>query len=102
MAKKKAAPKPMSVATHPIKTIKHARIELPDDDYERLKSAADRGVQVAFTTHSPWLLDHVQVDDIILVRRVEGETVYSRFADQDEVKIYRSTVPPGAIYAAEG
>ena len=69
---------------------------------KQLKSAADRGIQVAFTTHSPWLLDHVEFDDIILVERKRGETVYSRFADKDEVKAYKGRVPPGAVYATEG
>ncbi len=67
-----------------------------------LQSASRRGVQVAVTTHSPWLLDHVSVEDIIHVERREGETVYTRFADQKEVQAYKGRVPPGAIYATEG
>ncbi len=67
-----------------------------------LRSASSQGVQVAVTTHSPWLLDHVKVADIIHVQREEGETVYTRFADRKEVKAYQGLVPPGAIYAREG
>lgn len=67
-----------------------------------LQSASDRGVQVAVTTHSPWLLDHVKVADIIHVQREEGETVYTQFADSEAVKAYQGRVPPGAIYATEG
>ena len=57
---------------------------------------------LAVTTHSPWLLDHVKVADIIHVQREEGETVYTQFADREEVKIYQGRVPPGAIYVTEG
>ncbi|MGA2704858.1 MAG: AAA family ATPase [Isosphaeraceae bacterium] len=67
-----------------------------------LQSASDRGVQVAVTTHSPWLLDHVKVADIIHVERQEGKTIYSQFADSEAVKAYQGRVPPGAIYATEG
>jgi hypothetical protein len=38
--KKPGVPKVPAVAAEPI--IRHARIELPDDDYQRLKRAADR------------------------------------------------------------
>jgi hypothetical protein len=40
MAKKKAGGKVPVTAAEP--AIRHARIELPDDDYQRLKAAADR------------------------------------------------------------
>jgi hypothetical protein len=41
MAKKKTEPKKMPTAAAE-KAPRHARIELPDDDYQRLKAAADR------------------------------------------------------------
>jgi hypothetical protein len=41
MAKKKAGAKKMP-ATAEEKIVRHARIELPDDDYRRLKMCADR------------------------------------------------------------
>lgn len=69
---------------------------------EQLQSAADRGVQVIVTTHSPWLLDSVRVQDILEVTRSEGETRYSRFADREAVKRYQGRVPPGSIYVTEG
>jgi len=40
MAKKKASVKVPATATEPI--TRHARIELPDDVYKRLKAAAER------------------------------------------------------------
>lgn len=41
MAKKKTEPAKVQ-ATAPVEITRHARIELPDDDYQRLKRAADR------------------------------------------------------------
>jgi hypothetical protein len=41
MAKKKSGPRKMP-ATAEEKTIRHARIEVPDDVYQRIKSAAGR------------------------------------------------------------
>ncbi len=69
---------------------------------KELQSASDQGIQVTVTTHSPWLLDHVQTADIIHVERQEGETVYTRFAERAEVQAYQGRVPPGAIYVTEG
>lgn len=65
-----------------------------------LKHWSGQGVQVVFTTHSPWLLDQVRYEDIIKVERQGGETVYNRFADLDSVKFYKDQVPPGAVYAS--
>jgi predicted ATPase len=66
-----------------------------------LQSAAARGVQVILTTHSPWLLDHVELADILHVHRADGETHYVRFAEREEVRAYQGTVPAGAIYVHE-
>ena len=63
-----------------------------------LQSAADRGIQVIVTTHSPWLLDHVELNAILHVRRAGGETRYERFADRASVKAFQGQVPAGAIY----
>lgn len=67
----------------------------------RLQSAADRGVQVVVTTHSPWLLDHVPLDSIIQVRRSDGDTRYERFVDRPEVQAYDPSIPAGTRYVNE-
>ena len=67
-----------------------------------LRSAVTRGVQVLVTTHSPWLLDHARLDEIVRVRRQDGETRYERFADDEEVKKFRDGVPPGMRYVKGG
>lgn len=63
-----------------------------------LRAAVARGVQVLVTTHSPWLLDHAALDEIIRVRRHDGETRYERFTDDGEVSKFRDGVPPGIRY----
>jgi predicted ATPase len=69
---------------------------------KHLQSAASRGVQIVVTTHSPWLLDHVPASSILLVTRTEGETVYQRFADREDVKRVIGRLPPGMVYVSEG
>ncbi len=66
-----------------------------------LRSASDRGTQVLVTTHSPWLLDHVELDDVLQVRREAGETHYKPFRDREEAKRFSASVPPGARYVNE-
>lgn len=62
MAKKKAVVKKMATTT---KEIRHARLELPDEDYERLKRVAKSiGLGVAAFIRQAVLRD---------VRRVEEE-----------------------------
>lgn len=63
-----------------------------------LQSAADEGVQVVVTTHSPWLLDSVPMGSIIQVQRVDGNSEYMRFADRPEVRAFGADVPAGTRY----
>jgi len=67
-----------------------------------LESAADSGVQVILTTHSPWLLDHVPMESVIQVRRHEGDTQYLRFSERSEVQAFLQHVPAGVRYLQEG
>lgn len=66
-----------------------------------IQDAVARGVQVIVTTHSPWLLDHIELDAIIHVRREQGATLYERFADRASVKAYADDVPPGTRFVNE-
>lgn len=66
-----------------------------------LQDAVARGVQVIVTTHSPWLLDHVELDAIIHVRREQGATVYQRFSDREAVQRYAADIPPGTRFVNE-
>lgn len=66
-----------------------------------LQDAVVRGVQVIVTTHSPWLLDHIELGAIIHVRREQGATVYQRFADREAVQRYADDIPPGTRFVNE-
>lgn len=63
-----------------------------------LREASADGVQVLFTTHSPYLLDHVEPDEVIHVSRVKGETTYTSVDAYESVKKYLGVVPTGAMY----
>ena len=63
-----------------------------------LQSAQDRGTQVILTTHSPWLLDHIDMQSILRVRRDGGETVYEHFASLAEVQDFSPNTPAGTRY----
>jgi len=68
------------------------------DVLERLKNAPRRGTQAILTSHSPWLLDNVELDAIRLVNRKDGTTRYSTFRGASGVKKFLESVPPGARY----
>jgi len=68
------------------------------DVLARLKQAPRRGTQTILTSHSPWLLDNVDLDAIRLVRRNGGNTRYSVFRSESAVKSFLESVPPGARY----
>lgn len=68
---------------------------------DQLQSAADRGVQVVLTTHSPWLLDEVPIESIIEVKRTEGDTHYMRFSQRPEIQAYDPRIPAGTRYVNE-
>lgn len=63
-----------------------------------LQDAASCGIQVLLTTHSPWVLDDVPMDSILLVRRRGGDTQYERFASLPEVREFADSVPAGTRY----
>ncbi|MBI5909360.1 MAG: ATP-binding protein [Betaproteobacteria bacterium] len=68
------------------------------DVLDRLQAAPRRATQAILTSHSPWLLDNVELDAIRLVRRTGGNTRYSVFRTESAVKRFLSSVPPGARY----
>lgn len=63
-----------------------------------LQAASRRGVQVILTTHSPWLLDDVPLESIQLVRRVQGDTTYTRLQDDPASQQSDPRVLPGGRY----
>ncbi len=63
-----------------------------------LQAASRRGVQVILTTHSPWLLDEVPLEDVLVVRRDMGDTTYVRLQDDPASKQSDPRVLPGGRY----
>jgi predicted ATPase len=68
--------------------------------FQELREASTRGTQVIVTTHSPFLLDHVGVEEVIHVKRSHGDSTYHRISSYEEVSKYGSSVAPGAMYIA--
>ncbi len=66
--------------------------------FKALREASEQGVQILLTTHSPFLLDHVESEEVIHVTREHGETRYTRIEEYAEVADYKGVVPPGAMY----
>jgi predicted ATPase len=63
-----------------------------------LQDAADNGTQVLVTTHSPWVLDEVPIESILLVRRLKGDTRYDPLQSIPEMKSFDPRIPPGTRY----
>ena len=67
-----------------------------------LQSASDHGVQVLLSSHSIWLLDHVPIQNVLLVSRVEGETLYEQFDKSTRGQQFRGSIPAGTRYVQGG
>lgn len=65
----------------------------------KLRDASKQSTQVLITTHSPWLLNDIPMDEIHIVRRVGGDTEYTRFTDDEAAMSYNASVPAGTRYA---
>jgi len=67
---------------------------------DALRAATDEGTQLMVTTHSPFLLDHVDVQEIVHVRRDAGESTYEPVREIASVANYEGVLAPGAMYLA--
>lgn len=67
---------------------------------QELRDAAQRGTQIVLTTHSPFLLDHVSPEEVVVVRREKGQSTYEQVTSFDDVARYQGVVAPGAMYLA--
>lgn len=68
--------------------------------FRHLRAASTEGTQVMLTTHSPYLLDHVEPEEVLVVERVDGDTRFRRASDIDLVKTNAGASPTGAMYLA--
>ena len=46
----------------------------------------DKGAQVFATTHSPYLVDKLSPEDVVVVNKAEGETKCIRAADKKDIR----------------
>jgi predicted ATPase len=58
-------------------------------------------IQILLTTHSPFLLDHVDPSQVIHVRRQKGDTTYQRVSEIAQVARYEGVLAPGAMYLSD-
>ena len=64
-----------------------------------MRSAATRGkTQVIATTHSPYLLDMLDLDDVLLCERGPKGPAFSWPASRKEMKAWRDRFLPGKLY----
>lgn len=67
---------------------------------EEIRNAVESGnAQIILTSHSPYLLDLLELEHIVLVERDEsGQPVFSRPADQDSLQEWSKRFGPGRLY----
>lgn len=64
-----------------------------------IRDATESGkTQVILTTHSPYLLDRLLLDHIILVERFEGQPVFRRPGDDEHLQQWAERFGPGRLY----
>lgn len=65
---------------------------------EEIRIATESGIQVILTTHSPYLLDLIPLEYIVFVERYEGETIFTRPSDQENIKKWAEDFSSGRLY----
>lgn len=68
---------------------------------DEIREAVENGrTQIILTTHSPYLLDLLLLDHIVLVERVEGQPVFSRPGDDEQLQQWAERFGPGRLYTS--
>lgn len=68
-----------------------------------IQAAVERGrTQIITTTHSPYLLDLVPLDSIVLVERSDNGPRFTRPGDSESVKQWAAKFSPGRLYTMGG
>lgn len=69
---------------------------------DEIRNAVESGrTQVILTTHSPYLLDLLDLSHIVLVDRVNGEPTFTRPADQKSLQEWTKNFGPGRLYTMD-
>lgn len=67
-----------------------------------LLEGASKRTQILVTTHSPYLLDFFEPEDLVIVEKKEGKTQTKRVADQAGVKEALKTLGLGELWYSRG
>ena len=69
---------------------------------DEIRSAVESGrTQVILTTHSPYLLDLLELSHIVLVDRVNGVPTFTRPAGRDSLQEWAKDFSPGRLYTMD-
>lgn len=69
---------------------------------DEIRNAIESGrTQIILTTHSPYLLDLLDLSHIVLVDRVNGEPTFTRPADQTSLQKWAKDFSPGRLYTMD-
>ena len=71
-------------------------VSLLVDEIRRVTQSGEK--QVVATTHSPYLLDLLELDDVLLCERGEKGPEFTWPADREEMEHWRSRFLPGRLY----
>jgi len=68
---------------------------------DEIRNAVESGsLQIIPMTHSPYVLDFLSLDHIVLVEYSDGQPVYSRPGECDERQEWAKRFGPGTLYAS--
>jgi predicted ATPase len=66
--------------------------------HEIRRAIEDSKTQIIMTTHSPYLLNLLHIDHIVLVERVEGQPVFRRPGDDEKLRQWSESFGLGGLY----
>jgi predicted ATPase len=58
----------------------------------------NKNCQVMITSHSPYLLDLLKLEEIIVVEKTDGQSKFSRPSDNEELQAWSEKFNPGKLY----
>ena len=62
------------------------------------RAIEDSKTQIILTTHSPYLLNLLHIDHLVLVERVEGGPVFRRPGDDEQLREWSESFGLGGLY----
>ena len=69
---------------------------------EEIRNVVESGrSQVIVTTHSPYLLDLLPLESIVLVERVDGQPTFTRPGDDENLRRWSRKFGPGSLYTMQ-